>query len=72
MLTDKSYLQRGSVKTFLGVPRFPYLYVMPSCVVEDDEGGWGVARHPLWRDEAEVPQGVVAKLEGSQFNKLVA
>ena len=41
---------------------------MPACVVEDDEGRRGVAGHPLGRDEAEVPQGVVAELEGVQFN----
>ena len=41
---------------------------MPACVVEYNEGRWGVAGHPLGRDEAKVPQGVVAELEGAQFN----
>ena len=48
--------------TLLRVPQLPYLYVMPACVVEDNEGRWGVAGHPLGRDEAEVAQGIVAEL----------
>ena len=43
---------------------------MPACVVEDDESGWGVAGHPLGRDEAEVPQGVVAELGGPNSTDL--
>ena len=62
MLTDKSCWTSGFVTTLLRVPQLPYLYVMPACVVEDNEGRWGVAGHPLGRNEAEVAQGIVAEL----------
>ena len=70
-------MQDGARRGRLGaVPHDPpdllWLYVVPAGVVEDDEGGWAVAGHPLGRDEAVVAEGVVAELGAESIGIMLA